>query len=242
MTDLSIISAYYRNPMMLAHQYATWAAYPDDLKARIEIIIVDDGSPEPATEVERPEGLPALRIYRHIEDRMWWQHAARNRGAHHAAGDWLLLTDIDHVLPEASLGRLLKRMAEQKGPPAYYTFHRLDAPDLRPKLKNGREHPHPNTFCMPASLYEQIGGYDERFCGIYGTDAMFRRSAQASAREIHLRDVPVVRYDREVIEDASTRVERDDWRDHARRKAIQREVEKHQLRPLTLTLDAERVL
>jgi hypothetical protein len=108
MRRLSIVMPYYMNPGMLAHQYETWAAYPADLKERVDIVIVDDGSPvSPAADVPRPEGLPPLGIFRVLEDRPWHQHGARNLGAFVAKGPWLLLTDMDHVLPAESLARLL---------------------------------------------------------------------------------------------------------------------------------------
>jgi hypothetical protein len=46
---------YYRNPAMLSEQYRIWAGYPEDLKEQIEIVLVDDGSPEPAIDVPRPD-------------------------------------------------------------------------------------------------------------------------------------------------------------------------------------------
>lgn len=232
MTELSLIFPYYRNPGMLAHQYATWAAYPDEIKARIEIIVVDDGSPEPAIEVDRPEGLPPLRIYRHLEDRPWCQHAARNRGAWEAEGRWLFLSDMDHVLPADSLRWILEDPCPMK-------FRRLDAPDLRPKIKNGQEHPHPNTFLIQRDQYRRVGGYDEALNGIYGTDGEFVRKLGP----LPVSEIPVIRYAREVIPDASTAtLDRDAHRNKPRQKAIWKEKEAKGLPPDILTIPCERVL
>lgn len=232
MTELSLIFPFYRNCSMLAHQYATWAAYPPDLKARIETILVDDGSPEPAIEVERPEGLPPLRIYRHLEDRPWCQHAARNRGAWEAEGEWLFLSDIDHVLPAESLRRILDAPRPMK-------FRRLDAPDLQPKMKNGQEHPHPNTFLVERDHYWQVGGYDEALNGIYATDGEFVRKLGV----LPVSGIPIVRYAREVIADASTStLDRDSYRDKPRQKAIWKDKEAKGLPPDSLTIPCERVL
>lgn len=201
MTAVSVCMPYYRNPGMLAAQYHVWANYPDDLKAQIEIVIVDDGSPEPAIDVPRPDGLPALRIFRVLEDKPWNQHGARNIAAHEAEGPWLFLTDMDHVLPGSSLRELLSRSANAEG---VFTFHRLDAPNLTPKRNDrGELHPHVNTFALPKSLYWTVGGYDEALCGFYGTDGYFRKRLFADRSAVHLMDAPVVRYPREVIADAS---------------------------------------
>jgi hypothetical protein len=41
-----------------------------------------------------------LQIYRIMVDVRWNQDAARNIGAAHAENNWLVLTDIDHMVPE----------------------------------------------------------------------------------------------------------------------------------------------
>jgi len=210
---LSICMAYYRNAGMLAHQMAVWAGYPDDLKAQIEVLVVDDSSPEPAVDVPRPAGLPALRIGRlsDVKDPTtppWRQDAARNRAAHDAVGEWLFLTDMDHVLPAESLRALLALI--NSGTDAVYTFSRLDAPDLTPKRDaRGNLHPHPNTYAMPKARYWSIGGYDEEYCGIYGTDGYWRKNLLSQTDITHLPNVPIIRFPREVIADASTRTNRD---------------------------------
>lgn len=218
MVNLTFCLAFYRNQGMLAHQYATWASYPDDLKSRIEVIVIDDGSPEPAIDVPRPSGLPALTIGRlaDVADPFtppWRQDAGRNRAAHEAVSEWLFLSDMDHVLPADSARELLERCAT--GPDVVYTFHRLDAPHLQPKLdKQGRLHPHPNTYAMRKARYWSVGGYDEDNCGIYGTDGPFRSRLVKQSTLIHLADVPIVRFPREVIPDASTRVDRGQYREN----------------------------
>lgn len=222
---LSICLAYYRNAGMLQEQYRVWAGYPDDLKAQIEIVIGDDSSPERVEDVPRPDGLPALTLFRlgEVADPLtppWRQDAIRNRAAELARGPWLFLSDMDHVLPEASLRALLTRTDRD----VVYGFQRLDAPDLTPKRDaKGNLHPHPNTYAMTKVRYWQLGGMEEEFCGIYGTDGWYRRKLLECAPYVHLSDVPIVRYPREVIPDASTRSRED--RDRARKPgAVQRRV------------------
>lgn len=242
---LSFVLAYYRNPQMLAEQFRVWAGYPATLKAQIEIVLVDDGSPEPASDVPRPDGLPALRIYRVLEDRPWHQHGARNLGAHVAQGSWLFLTDMDHVLPAESLARLIPQLNYD----VIYTFHRLNAPDLAPKRDaRGALHPHCNTFALSKARYWRVGGYDEDCVG-YGTDGFFRKRLYADGPAVLLPDVPIVRYPREVIADASGSAPGIDpkvWRDDARRTTENRTVLQHKaahgLGPTTLNFPWERVL
>lgn len=203
MTRLSLGIPFYMNHGMLAEQYRVWAGYPDAIKAVLEIVLVDDGSPVPALTVPRPDGLPALRIYRVLVDLPWHQHGARNLAAHEAVGPWLLLTDMDHVVPADSLARLIDRL-QTASPDAVFTFARLDAPDLRPKVNDrGQPHPHVNTFAISKAHYWAIGGYDEDLVG-YGTDGFFRKRLYAAGPSVHLEDAPIIRYPREVIADANT--------------------------------------
>jgi hypothetical protein len=203
---LSLVMPYYRNPGMLAEQYRVWSAYPKNLREEdIEVVLVDDGSPvgRRAIEVPRPADLPPLRIYQVTVDLPWHQHGARNLGASEAIGPWLLLTDMDHVVPAASLQDLLARLPGA-GRRDVFTFHRVDAPHLHPtRDAHGQLKPHVNTFAVHRAHYWAVGGYDEDCVG-YGTDGFFRTRLLAASTRHHLATVPIVRYPREVIPDAST--------------------------------------
>lgn len=242
---LSFVYPYYCNPEMLAEHYRIWSAYSSiTVKPLIEILLVDDGSPAPeeAFRVPRPDGLPTLRIYRVLEDRPWHQHAARNLGAREASGAWLFLSDIDHLVSPCAAAAMLQCCNYD----VVNTFGRVDAPDLRPTRKNGRPHPHPNTFLMTKDRYWQIGGYDEDLTG-YGTDAFFRaRVATCGVPVVSRGDIQVIRFPREVIPDASTRTlprkegrtidHRSKLRALAHRKAIEGRL------PTVLAFPWERVL
>jgi hypothetical protein len=203
MSVLTIGIPFYQNHGMLAEQFRIWAGYPEDLKHQIEVVLVDDGSPQPAADVPRPEGLPTFSLFRVLEDRPWHQHGARNLAAWAARGPWLFLTDMDHVLPAQSLQELLAVIAISS-PDAVYTFFRRDAPDLVPTLNvRGELKPHVNTFAMTKETFWRIGGYDEDAVG-YGTDSYFRKRLFSGASHRHLSKISIVRYPREVIADANT--------------------------------------
>ena len=193
---ISLVFAYYENPRMLEYQWKTIASYSADVKKRIEIIVVDDGSPNhPAASVPMPHGLPSLAIYRIDRDIPWNQDAARNIGAHESQSRWLILTDIDHLVPEATLSRLF---ALDKEDSVIYTFSRV-------KVHTGEQRePHPNSYFMAKHLYWQIGGHDEDYAGIYGKDFLFRRRALSVHREEHLADLCIVRVGSETVADAGT--------------------------------------
>lgn len=219
---LSIVMPYYRNPRMLVRQLSVWRhEWSAELLSQIEIILVDDGSPdEKAEDVIRDmwdgqHGLP-LRLYRVLEDKPWHQHGARNLGAHVATGRWLLMTDMDHVIPASTLSevlRLLPKMSKRE----VLTFGRVDAPPTltwksdhwtefqRTVRPDGSLKPHVNSFVVRRKVFWYIGAYDEDLCGIYGTDRHFRTRLFGAGVERHLEHAPLIRVDREVIPDASTR-------------------------------------
>lgn len=190
---VTVCLAYYRNPSMLEMHYARFRALPDDLKAQLELIVVDDGSPVPAVPPGADMGL-AFSLYRIFEDVRWNQDAARNIAAEHAAHDWLLLTDMDHMVPEATLRRLVFGKMDRK---KVYRFSRVDWPHLWPYK------PHPNSWAISRPLWDQVGGYDERYSGLYGSDAPFRDSLARAAKIALLPEV-LIRVPREVVADAST--------------------------------------
>lgn len=198
---LSLIYSYYNAPKMLATHYDHLAAFSTDVKAKMELIIVDDGSRvAPAADVPRPEGLPRLQIWRILEDKFFNWPGARNLGAKVATGEWLLITDIDHMVPEETA----RAVVQNSKPDRVYRFARLDYPALTPTIgKHGEHKPHPNTWCMEKSMYWKIGGHDEFFSGHYGFDGIYRTRVAEHA-QIVLRKESVWRVSRDVIPDAST--------------------------------------
>jgi hypothetical protein len=201
---LTLVYSYYQNAGMLAEQYRVWSHYPESVKAQIAILVVDDATPMPSTpavDVPRPSGLPDLSIYRVAVDVPWHQDGARNLGAREAVDGWLLLCDIDHVVPV----RTLKWLLAKAQPECFYTFARVNAPTLLPMLDaHGQPKPAFNIYACTKATYWQMGGYDEALCGIYGTDGPVRHRLQQAARHVHLDRRPIIRYSRALIPDAST--------------------------------------
>lgn len=194
--SITLVLPYYDNPTMLQRQQDAWLAFPDDLRRRLHVIVVDDASPRwPAAPYVSSPDVASFALYRTGTDVRWNWIFCRNLGMSVAPTKWVLLTDIDHVLPEATLGRLLD--GEFRSDVAY-RFSRVDAPDLTPYK------PHPNTWFLHRKLFDKVGGYDERFSGFYGTDGDFRRRMQDTARQVVILPDVMIRVPREVVPDAST--------------------------------------
>lgn len=194
---ITFICAYYENAGMLREQFRVWRAYPPELREQFHAIVTDDGSPcAPARlHIDDVPAIASFSLFRTLVDVRWNWLFCRNLAVEKAQTEWVLLTDIDHVLPEET-ARFL--MEEKLNPRAVYRFSRVDAPALTPYK------PHPNTWLMTRAMFDAVGGYDERFSGYYGSDAEFRERVQGTARSVILLPYGVIRYPREHIADAST--------------------------------------
>lgn len=193
MTPTTLVMAYYENAGMLREQFSVIRKLPARLRDLLHVMIVDDGSPDHPAHAE-DIGCP-LQVWRIDVDVRWNQDACRNIGVHHAETEWLLLTDMDHVAPEATWNRLLLREYKRD---RVYRFSRVSMPELLPYK------PHPNSWFMTRKMFEAIGGYDESYAGLYGTDSIFRDQVAQTAKEIVMLKEILIRYPRDVIPDAST--------------------------------------
>jgi hypothetical protein len=206
---LTLVLPFFRNLGMLAEQQRVWAAYPAALRARLHVIVVDDCSPKaerPSRKSVTVSGLASFRMFRLLEKKRWNWLACRNLGAKVATTDWLLLTDIDHVLPVDTLGAIVDGAPLSKTD--VYRFARVDAPHPWPyALDACRPYKmHNDSWLMTRALFfdPRVFGYDERLSGLYGTSGEFRDRVVAAARATVVLPQPLVRYPREVIADAST--------------------------------------
>jgi hypothetical protein len=191
---------------MWSEQQRVIADYPDDVRANLHVVLVDDCSPIwPTSQSVTCRDIASLRMYRLRKKVRWNWLACRNLGAKVATTDWLLLTDIDHVIPAATMRRL---MAGPLDPKDAYRFSRVTTtgvwpydPAAQPVYK-----PHNDTWCLTRALFwsDRVGGYDERLSGCYGTSGEFSDRLKSAAKATHILEDSIVRYPRDIIPDAST--------------------------------------
>lgn len=195
MNEITLVYPYYCNPTTLELQVEHWSKLPHWMAAHLNVRIIDDGSPEPAKGHLKRIGVP-IQLYRIKEDKPWNQHGARNLGAHVApsSDDWLLMTDMDIVVPETALCFLLQSRLDRD---AHYFFGREFA-DGRP------DKPHCNSFLVTKKNFWAAGGYNEDFCGTYGGDGIFTRALERVSQRIDLGGVKLLGLN-DTIEDCSTR-------------------------------------
>lgn len=197
---VTLLYPYYENPGFLAEQLARMDRWPYALQQNVEVIIVDDGSPthplmEAFAAIDKQLGgissVLTIRLFRILVDLRWNWLAARNIGFHHAAPGWVLVTDMDHVVSEATMVNVVEGQHDER---TIYGFSR-------------REHtgqkisPHPNSWLITREMFWKVGGYDEALSGHYGTDGDWRRRC-AKVAPIAIIEDELVRY--EYVGDSST--------------------------------------
>ena len=130
MRPITLCMAYYRNPSMLMRHYGLWERMAAYIRAGLEVIIVDDGSPFPDEAPTPPASLQKIvSIYRMMVDVRWNQDACRNLAVDRAETEWLILTDMDHLAPEGLLSAAMNGKLDTK---CAYNFPRVSEPESRP--------------------------------------------------------------------------------------------------------------
>jgi len=190
--SITLVMAYYENGKMLDRHFEEWNKYPD---FNFKIVLVDDGSQiDPALPHIQKIKFP-LNLYRVKVDKPWNQNGARNLGMTFTKG-WCLLTDMDHLLTVDQFSVLTRMNLD---PETYYVPGRKRAVDKDWYKK------HPNSYILTNDMYWKAGGYDETYCGFYGTDSTFRNALASVGNRVELdHKFYLTLFGREVIPDAST--------------------------------------
>jgi hypothetical protein len=163
MSQLTVITHVYNAQQPVAHQLALWRQYDPALLARLNFLIIDDHSDEP---LQVDAGPLNLRLVRVDDDIDWNMPGCRNLAATLCSTEWMLYFDVDNVVSEANLRKMVDAVP------------RLDASRLHVfrRTQDGVDvEPHINSFLISRQGFWRAGGYDEDFSGHYGfEDVAFR--------------------------------------------------------------------
>ena len=141
-----------------------------------EFILVDDGSDPPI----KPELVDYnFTLFQTHDKRPWTQPCARNFGAKHARGKYFFFTDIDHIITAEALDAVERFEGDMiKFKRIYgvldYFGNIVTNADILEQYGKKPDHQsageHFNTFAIRREIFEQMKGYDQKFCGKYGGD------------------------------------------------------------------------
>jgi len=166
---LSIVTAVLNSPEIFKRQMLYYMNM--DLLGKFEVIFVDDGSDDPLCGVwpYGHEKASWLKIYETNDKRPWTQPAARNFGVKQAKGEYVLCTDIDHIIPRETIDFLLSdhgydvvRFRRECGildESGNFTqdMDVMHEWGLLPE-RGLRLPPHGNSYCMRRGLFLGLGG------------------------------------------------------------------------------------
>lgn len=243
--QVTLIIPYYRSPLMLEEQLKVVIWYP----VKFRTVVVDDCSPEPASEVfdrffkgrdqEARDYGDLIKLYR-IEDALEWnREGARNLGATVAETEWIMQIDTDHVLPAVCAKRLLETEVSARH---WYWFTRYrvgQADETRRKdaipdeQKYGQIKPHLDSYLCTKAMYWKNGGYNEDYVGCLGGGGPFlKRMRMVGGEPVLLPDnIRLEVHTRHSVPDASVRdLSRDKAEFKRRRVKIGTEKPKNPLR------------
>jgi glycosyltransferase involved in cell wall biosynthesis len=164
----------------------------DQRGCRVEVLVVDDGCPEPVERTLgeiRDERLRVLRIEHGGEC------AARNAGLEASAGDRIRFVDADDMLEPNSTERLLRLIGDDDGTIAYGATMFCDS-TLRPRWKLicrsegpaledcllGRFTVRPFSLLFPRAVVEATGDWDPAFHVSQDWDYVLRALEHARVR------------------------------------------------------------
>lgn len=162
---LSIVIPVLNSHEILRRQLLYYASMgiPKDT----ELIIVDDGSNPP---LENTAGIN-VTIHRTNDFRPWTWALARNAGSRIARGEYLLMYDLDHIVPRFAINFIreftgIKVQFEREfGVLDEHGRLTQDRDVLEqyglPKDKSLRIGPLPNNFAMRRDVFWELGGYRE---------------------------------------------------------------------------------
>lgn len=178
MNNLSLVIPYYNSSNIIPKKFEEWQAYDDDIKKCLEIVIVDDGSPEStAFSSHWVDTNLDIKLYKIDVDIPWNECGANNLGFKVATNPWILRSDVDWCIPNEVLRHI---MTMQLSEDSYYVF-----PGRNFGTKEEISSPY-NIYVMHRDTFWKVGGYDEDCRGHYGSDLTFRHRVD---RVFHVKQV-----------------------------------------------------
>ncbi len=188
MNKLSLVIPYYKSNNIISRKFEEWQEYDQDVKDNLEVIIVDDGSPEGTRfEEQWVDTELNIKLYRIEVDIPWNECGANNLGIKMASNDFILRTDVDWFIPNNLLKKIMNMDLNKN---MLYLFHSIDFYS-RQKLIDPA-----NIYVINKETFWTVGGYDEDTRGHYGSDLSFRYRTFTvyKTKVVFIEDYPVEAY------------------------------------------------
>lgn len=187
------LSYYNQGKEAIMKHINLWKEYPTDIKKKISFYLMDDCSKQPLNEVLKNEDLGDLdiHIYRVEVDLYCNISGIRNLSAKECKSEWMIILDMDTLVPSKMALDLIK-LSEKNSKGVAYKFNRV-VPDNQKDNRHGKIHP---AVCLlRIEDYWKVGGCEEDLVGNYGmTDPTFFWKAKAKINVIEMRNIFMIHY------------------------------------------------
>lgn len=162
--DITVIFNYHREPNQLDFIMSKWSEA--DPTNSLNFIVCDTGPREESLSLDQFSSFGFnVKVLKIDEYKPFNQPLGKNSSVAECETDWVIITDPDRFLPKETLDTIEKLSGWDM---VAYDFEDYDydyeTGGLTPR------HRHQNTFLMRKDYFEQVGGYNESFCGNYGHD------------------------------------------------------------------------
>jgi glycosyltransferase involved in cell wall biosynthesis len=175
MQKITLGTTYYNCPELLSKFVKTNIDFVD------ELIVVDDGSPQPIQNV--PTTSNKLKLYRVKKDIGFNSHGCRNLIMKESSNDWVVMIDIDRCFqePEYAFSAIKNKKLIIK---VRYLFM------VHTPVWGENMHSSVNDYLIHRSHFFDAGGYDEEIVGQrWGDREFFKQLLATSGKEITMHDI-----------------------------------------------------
>lgn len=182
--ELSILFNYHKEKEGLKFILDKWQEVKNH---KINLIICDTGPQNDSIDLNVIKSydlkVKVLKIKNYVPYNM---SLGKNVMVKECSTDWMLLTDPDRFISNENMSKLFNANLDES---ICYVFKDYDFDVINDRIIKPNDHP--NTFLITKNLYNQVGGYNESFCGNYGHEDSEIRMRMKSLRRL---DVDLYHY------------------------------------------------
>lgn len=191
----TLVHPFYNEKQRFDLQFETWLEWPERLREKVRIVVIDDGSPSPVLSWLTPSkmkriGSLKLSIYRVLEDLKWNTPGALNLGFMTAPTEFVLCMDSDCAFNAFYLEKFLHISPRED---SIYLFPRKREGEKDENIHNTRYLP--CSMLMHKNVFLAVNGFDEDFTGArsgnwgFFDNDFIRKAKTAGYRNYIWRDV-----------------------------------------------------
>jgi len=160
MKKITICYPYCNQPELLNHHIDIWENYNDEIKEKLDFIIMDQGYSIKPLKIKRNLKVD-LKVYGIIDayrsKKVQWIYGCHNLAYMMCNTDWLLYSNLDHIIDGNTIDKILK--LPMRDPNVYYMFKRYP-------YKN--KDYHRGTWMIHKEAFWKSLGIEEAMNGEYG--------------------------------------------------------------------------